>query len=63
DRITTYGQGDDDIGRVLAAHEDYVKNETLSLELVDAEPPAEAHRSEQTVDGHDVVLGVAKAEA
>ena len=58
DRITMYWQGDDDIRRVLAAHADYVKGETLSLELVEGEPPKEAHRAEQTVEGHDVVLCV-----
>ena len=61
DRITTYWQGDDDIRRVLTAHEDYVKNETLSLELVAVDPPADAHRTEESVDGHDLVLGVRKA--
>ena len=61
DRITTYWQGDDDIRRVLEAHGGYVRDETLSLSLVEGEPPAEAHRSEQTVDGHEVVLGVERA--
>ncbi|OGO51339.1 MAG: isoleucine--tRNA ligase [Chloroflexi bacterium RBG_16_68_14] len=58
DRITAYWQGDDDVRRVLDAHADYVKGETLSLSLVEADPPSEAHRSEQNVDGHQVVLGV-----
>ncbi len=44
--------------RVLAAHAEYVQGETLSLSLVESEPPPNAHRSEQTVDGHRVVLGV-----
>ena len=61
DRITTYWQGDDDVRRVLEAHGGYVRDETLSLSLVEGDPPAEAHRSEQTVDGHDVVLGVERA--
>ena len=61
DRITTYWQGDDDVRRVLAAHADYVQGETLSLSLVEGAPPAEAHRSEQTVDGHRVVLAVVRA--
>ncbi len=45
-------------GSSNSANVAYVKNEKLSLELVDAEPPAGAHRADQTVDGHDVVLGV-----
>ena len=61
DRIASYWQGDDDVSRVLAAHGDYVRGETLSLELVEGEPPADAHREELTVEGHDVVLGVVRA--
>ncbi|MBI4570419.1 MAG: isoleucine--tRNA ligase, partial [Chloroflexi bacterium] len=61
DRITTYWQGDADIRRVLAAHAEYVQGETLSLSLIEGAPPAAAHRAEQDVDGHAVVLGVAKA--
>ena len=61
DRITTYWQGDDDVRRVLAAHAEYVRGETLSLALEESDPPSEAHRSEQTVDGHQVVLGVVRA--
>jgi isoleucyl-tRNA synthetase len=61
DRITTYWQGDDDLRRVLDAHADYVQSETLSLSLVEGEAPPEAHRSEQTVDGHRVALGVQRA--
>ncbi len=62
DRITTYWQGDDDVRRVLAAHAGYVQGETLSLSLVEGEPPPEAHRAEQDVDGHAVALGVARRE-
>jgi isoleucyl-tRNA synthetase len=61
DRITTYWQGDGDLRRVLAAHAAYIRGETLSLSLVEGEPPPDAHRSEQNVDGHQLVLGVRKA--
>ncbi len=57
-RITTYWQGDDDLRRVLTAHADYIQTETLSLSLVEGAPPPDAHREEQSVDGHAVVLGV-----
>jgi isoleucyl-tRNA synthetase len=60
DRITTHWQGDEDVRRVLAAHEAYVKGETLSTKLVEQEPPADAHRSEQSVDGHKITLGLAR---
>jgi isoleucyl-tRNA synthetase len=61
DRIVTYWQGDDDVRRVLTRHAEYVRGETLSRELVEGEPPAEAHRAEQTVDGHRVVFGLVRA--
>ena len=67
DRITTYWQARDPstssgqaLRRVLAAHADYVRGETLSLDLIEGEPPSDAHREEQTVEGHDVVLGVVR---
>jgi isoleucyl-tRNA synthetase len=62
DRITTYWQGDDHLRRVLDAHAAYVKGETLSLELRQEEPPAESHRSQQTVDGHEIVLGLLRRD-
>jgi isoleucyl-tRNA synthetase len=67
DRITTYWQSDPSTGsgqalrRVLSAFAEYVKGETLSVELIEGEPPAKAHRSEQEVDGHNLTLGVRKA--
>jgi isoleucyl-tRNA synthetase len=60
DRITTYWQGDEDVRRVIAAHEPYIKGETLSLVIEEAPPPDGAHREEQDVDGHGVVLGVVR---
>ena len=60
DRITTTWQGDDDVRRVLDTFADYVKGETLSLELEEGEPPPDAHRAEQDVDGHALTLGVKK---
>ena len=61
DRITTYWQGDDDVRRVLAAHGKYISNETLTLSLEEAAPPADAHRDDSAIDGHKVPLGVRKA--
>jgi isoleucyl-tRNA synthetase len=61
DRITTYVQSDNEVWRVLRAHEQYVRDETLSLDLVDGAPPATAHSETQSVDGHAVTLGVEKA--
>jgi isoleucyl-tRNA synthetase len=65
DRITTYidpstGSGSE-IWRVLRAHEQYVKDETLSLAIVDGPPPPSAHSEEESVDGQRVTLGVERA--
>jgi isoleucyl-tRNA synthetase len=61
DRITTYWAGDADIRRVLQAHAAYVQGETLSTSLLQEQPPPDAHRSEQDLDGHPVVLAVRRA--
>jgi len=69
DRIVAYWQSDDDpstgsgqaLRGVLSAFAEYVQGETLSLELIEGEPPPDAHRSEQNVDGHAIVFGVRKA--
>jgi hypothetical protein len=37
---------------------DYVRQETLSLELAEKEPPPGAHVETHTVDGQEVTLGV-----
>ncbi|MCJ7491114.1 MAG: DUF5915 domain-containing protein, partial [Dehalococcoidia bacterium] len=61
DRITTYYQGGEDIRRVMAGFGDYLRQETLSRELVEGEPPADAHQEEHTVDGQRVRLAVRRA--
>ena len=61
DRITTYYDGGEDIRRVMQSFGDYVRQETLSLELVEGESAADAYREEQTVDGHHVLLAVRRA--
>ncbi|MFQ5880126.1 MAG: DUF5915 domain-containing protein, partial [Dehalococcoidia bacterium] len=63
DRIVTYYQGDDDFRRVLQKFGDYVRQETLSRELVEGPPPADAHAERHRVDGREVVLAVRRSEA
>ena len=53
DRIVTYYQDDADIRRVMTGFGDYIRGETLSVDLRAEEPPADAHREEQTIDGHN----------
>jgi isoleucyl-tRNA synthetase len=58
DRIVTYYQGPERIRRVLARHGDYVRQETLSRELIDGPPPDGSHAEEQRIDGQAVTLAV-----
>ncbi len=61
DRIVTSCTGDERIARVIRQHAGYIQQETLSLELVHGEPPADAYAEEQKVDGVAVKLGVRRA--
>ena len=63
DRITTWCAGDETVARVLAAHGDYVKAETLSVELFTELPPEDAQRTTFTLDGVEVVVGVRRRDA
>ena len=58
DRITTYYQSNGDLSEVFQAWSDYIKSETLSTQLVSAEPPEGAYAETQKVDGQPVTLGV-----
>ena len=63
DRITTWCAGDETVARVLDAHGDYVKGETLSVELFTEPPPADAQQTAFTLDGVEVVVGVRRRDA
>ena len=63
DRITSWCEGGEAIARVLAAHGDYVKGETLSVELFTELPPEDAQRTTFTLDGVEVVVGVRRRDA
>ena len=60
DHITTYYQGPPSLRAVLAKHGDYVRQETLSAELVEGAPPDGAHVAESALggDGEPLVLAV-----
>ncbi|MBI4188776.1 MAG: isoleucine--tRNA ligase, partial [Chloroflexi bacterium] len=61
DYITTYYDGSDYVGQVLADFADYVKQETLSRELV-AGVPQGVFTESYKLGGYDVVLGVKKLD-
>jgi isoleucyl-tRNA synthetase len=61
DRITTWWLGDGDIARVMESHAGYIQAETLSTQLLAAEPGPGAHRSAHDLEGTKVVLGVRRS--
>jgi len=58
DRIVTYYQGSEELCRIMETHSDYVRQETLSRELVAGPPPAGAHAEEQKIAGQAITLAV-----
>ncbi|MBM2832336.1 MAG: isoleucyl-tRNA synthase [Dehalococcoidia bacterium] len=58
DHITTYYQTEGPLKAVMGDFADYIKQETLSRELVEGEAAAEAHVETHKVDGHAVKLAV-----
>ncbi len=58
DHIVTYYQGDPKLDEVVAAHGDYIRQETLSRELLKAPPAEGAYVEKQKVDGLQATLGV-----
>ncbi|MEX2225267.1 MAG: isoleucine--tRNA ligase [Dehalococcoidia bacterium] len=61
DRIRTYYAGDGNLRDVMERFGDYVRQETLSVALEQAPPPAAAHAETANVDGREVTLGVVRA--
>ncbi len=61
DRIVTFYQDQPDLSRVMANFGEYVRQETLSLELRAEAPPPDAYREEQSIDGHKLWLAVRRA--
>ena len=62
DHIVTYHSGSDRVATVLSAHEDYVREETLSDEVTVGEPPEGAHSEELEIEGQTVRLAVKRVE-
>ena len=60
DRILTYYHGED-LGEILAAHGDYIKQETLSTYLIRSPAPDNAHVEELQFDGVNATIALVKA--
>ena len=57
DHIVTYYTGDD-LDDLLAGHGEYVRQETLSSELIKTSPPQNAHTELQSFDGLSATIGL-----
>ncbi|WP_322795437.1 isoleucine--tRNA ligase, partial [Tepidiforma sp.] len=60
DRITAWVHGDADVSRVLASHGEYIRAETLALELIDAQPPPGVPQGRDDLDGTPLAFGLQK---
>lgn len=58
DYIETSYSGDQYIGKVIVKFMDYIKQETLSKQLVESEPSNEAYMEEHKIDSHTLTLAV-----
>jgi len=58
DRIVTYYQGGAYISQAMEDFADYIKRETLSLELVDGVPPEGAFTESHRLGDYDIMLAV-----
>jgi isoleucyl-tRNA synthetase len=56
--IVTYYQAVGELAEVFQAWGEYIKGETLSTDLVMAEPPGEAYTRTFDIEGHSITLGV-----
>jgi len=60
DYITTYYQGDDYVKQVMTGFANYIRQETLSRQLVEGTPEKDAFTENYRLSGHDILLGVKK---
>jgi isoleucyl-tRNA synthetase len=60
DYITTYYQGDDYLRQVMTDFADYLKQETLSRELIDSKPEEGVYTETFKLSGRAMILGVKK---
>ncbi len=63
DRIVTYYQGPDAVSRVMSVHGDYIKQETLSDDLLAAAPGDGAQAETAKIEDMEVTLGVRRVES
>ena len=63
DRIVTYYQGGGGVRKVMEDFADYIKQETLSLRLVEEVPPQGAFAESHRLGDYEILLGVKRGSA
>lgn len=63
DTIVTYYQGDDFIHKVVSEFANYIKQETLSKELVRSASPEHSYTAKHRISGHEIILSVVRRTA
>jgi hypothetical protein len=62
DRIVTYYQGPSEFAGIMqGAFSDYIRNETLSNDLVDGAPSTESATESTKIEGMEITLAVHQA--
>jgi len=61
DHIVTYYNDGDSIQMVMTKFADYIKQETLSRDLISAAPPAESYTEKFRISNYEISLGIKKA--
>ena len=61
DHIVIYYEGEDSIQLVMTKFADYIKQETLSRELISAIPTGDSYTEKFRISNHDVSLSIKKA--
>jgi isoleucyl-tRNA synthetase len=60
DHIVIYYQGGDSLNQAMSDFADYIKQETLSRQLIKEPPPAGSHIEKYRLSGSEVVVGIKK---
>ncbi len=61
DRIRLFVTASEGLKSAIEAHQDYIKAETLTVDLQFAPPPGDAHVVEDDFDGETLKVGLMKA--
>jgi isoleucyl-tRNA synthetase len=61
DRIKTWCLATDELAEVFANWKDYIQSETLTTELINGEPPADAFVEQHKFEGREITIGLKKS--